>query len=172
MTVIRQFHGKLMEGSVDIPWKIHGRFHGFSMEPSLYFPGFPCNVLHDSMGGWIAVIWKIHGKPMEGFLGIPWKMHGRFHRFSMECQCHSVELPTHFPWNLSGRSVFSTNSSVQSMSFPWGFGHMNLPWIFHVDSMELWRHGFTMDNPWRIHMAKNPWKTHGFLSRNFHGIFL
>ena len=87
--VIRQFHGKLMEGSVDIPWKIHGRFHGFSMEPSLYFPGFPCNMLRDSMDGWIAVTWKFHGKPMEGFLGIPWKMHGRF-----------IDVP----WNVSGAS--------------------------------------------------------------------
>ena len=63
----------------------------------------------------------------------------------------SVELPTHFPRNLLGRSVFSKNSVVQSMSFPWVFGHMNLPLVFHGDSMELWRHGFTMDNPWILH---------------------
>jgi len=162
-----------MEGSVDIPWKIHGRFRGFSMEPSLYFP---CNVLHDSTDGWIAVIWKFHGKPMEGFLSIPWKMHGRFHRCSMECQwsfprifhgiCQVVQylakIQWYSPWVFHGFLAIWICHGF-SMVIPWNYDAMGSPWIIH---------GFSMEKPWRIHMAKTPWKTHGFLSWNFHGIFL
>jgi len=39
---------------------------------------------------------------------------------------------------------------------PWNFDDaIGSPWITH---------GFSMEKPWRIHMAKNPWKTYGFLS--------
>ena len=72
-----------MEGCMDFPWS------------------FPCNVLHDSMDGWIAVIWKFHGKPMEGFLGIPWKMHGRF-----------IDVP----WNVSGAFHAFSMEFVRSFS--------------------------------------------------------
>jgi len=39
-----------MEGSMDFPWS-----------PSLYLPGFPCNVLHESMDGWL----QSYGNSME-----------------------------------------------------------------------------------------------------------
>ena len=123
-----------------IPWKTNGRLGG--MEPSLYFP---CNVLHDSMDSWIAVIWKFHGKPMEGFLGIPWKMHGRFHRCSMECQ-----------WSFP-RIFHGFCQVVQYLAKI----HRYSPWVFHGILATWFCHGFSMVIPWNYDAMGSPWRTHG-----------
>ena len=156
---IRQFHGKLMEGSVDIPWKIHERFRGFSMEPSMDFPwNLPCIsrvmcCMTVRMAG--LQLWKFHGKPIEGFLSIPWKMYGRFHRCSMERQWS-------FPRIFHGIcQVVQYLAKIQWYS----------PWVFH-GVLAIWIcHGFSMVIPWNYDAMGSPWIIHGYPWRN-HGEFI